>query len=142
MKVNCYTNCCLETEVGFRNRLVYGGKVVSASREVVGNGGEVFLCAHVKDKVHSDDDVEQEVAVKKPASGIVSDEAEDDVSVVRYGNGVFRRRQISLLQVTLQQTSPVEVESVLQVDFLHVLVRRSTDTDYVERISVQVERVR
>lgn len=100
------------------------------------------MCAHLKDKVHSNDDVEQEVAVKKPESGIVSDEADDDVSVVRYGNGVFRRRQISLLQVTLQQTSSVEVESVLQVDFLHVLVGRSTDTDYVVRISVQVERVR
>lgn len=100
-----------------------GREVVTACGEVGRDGRQVSLSAHLQDQVHADDDVEQEVTVEQPEAGVVGSETDDDVAVVGDSDRVLRWRQVSLLQVTLKQTSPVEVESVLQVDFLHVLVR-------------------
>lgn len=98
-------------------------EVVATSGEVGGDRGQVALGADLKHQAHTDDDVEQEVAMEEPEAGVVSSETKDDVAVVRHSDCVLRGRQISLFKVTLEQTSPVEVKSVLQVDFLDVLVR-------------------
>lgn len=100
-----------------------GREVVAACGEVGGYGRKVGLGAHLQHEVHADYDVEQEVAVEQPEAGVVGSETDDDVAVVGNSDGVLRRGEVSLLQVTLEQTSPVEVESVFQVNFLHVLVR-------------------
>lgn len=118
-----------------------GGQVVAASGEVGGDRGQVGVRAHLQHEVHADHDVEQEVAVEQPEAGVVGPEPHDHVAVVGDRDGVLRRRQVTLLQVALQQTSPVQVQSVLQVDFLHVLVGGPADTDHVERVTVQVERM-
>lgn len=70
---------------------------------------------------------------------IVRTEPENDVSVVWNGNSVLGRWQIEL---PIEQTSLVEVQRVFQIDLLHVLVRGTADTDYVESVAVQVERMR
>ena len=70
---------------------------------------------------------------------IVRTEPENDVSVVWNGNSVLGRWQIEL---SIEQTSLVEVQRVFQIDLLHVLVRRTAYTDYVESVAVQVERMR
>lgn len=62
-------------------------------------------------------------------TGVVGSEAEDDVSVVGHGDGVLERRQVV---VTVQQSSAVQVQGVLQVDLLDVLVRRAAHTNHVE----------
>lgn len=71
-------------------------------------------------------------------TGIVSSESEDDVSIVGHGYRVLGRREVV---VTVQETAPIQVQGVLQVDLLDILVRRPSHTDYVEGITVQVERV-
>lgn len=86
--------------------------------------------------------MEEEVTVKKPEAWVSRSETKDDVSIIGDSDGVLRWGQVSLLQMTFEETSSVEVESVLQVDFLDVLVRWPSDTDHVERVSVQVERMR
>lgn len=120
----------------------YWGEVVSACGEVGRDGREVGLGADLQHQAHADDDVEEEVAVEEPEARVVGSETKDDVSVVRDGDGILRGREVSLLEVTFEQTSPVEVECVLQVDLLHVLVGRPPDTDDVVRVTVQVERMR
>lgn len=127
-----------------RNQLVLrdGREVVTTSGEVGRHGWKVSLGADLQHQVHADDDVEQEVAMEQPETRVVGAETDDDVAVVGDGDCVLRWWEVSLFQVTLKQTSPVEVESVLQVDLLHVLVGRPADTDDVVGVSVQVERVR
>lgn len=127
-----------------RNQLVLrdGREMVTASGKVGGHGRQVSLGADLQHQVHADDDVEQEVAMEQPEARVVSAETDDDVAVVGDSDGVLRWREVSLFQMTLKQTSPVEVESVLQVDLLYVLVGRPADTDDVVGVSVQVERVR
>lgn len=119
-----------------------GREVVAASREVGRHRRQVGLGANLQHQVHADDDVEQEVTVEQPETRVVGAETDNDVAIVGDSDGVLRWREVSLLQVTLKQTSPVEVESVLQVDLLDVLVGRAADTDDVVGVSVQVERVR
>lgn len=70
---------------------------------------------------------------------VVRTEPENDVSVVWNGNSVLGRWQIEL---SIEQTSLVEVQRVFQIDLLHVLVRGTAYTDYVESVAVQVERMR
>lgn len=41
------------------------------------------------DQVHSDDNVEHKVAVEEPVAGIVGAEAEHNISIVGYGNGIL-----------------------------------------------------
>lgn len=41
----------------------------------------------------------------------------------------------------MQQTAPIQVERMLQVDLLHVGVRRPADTDHVHAVAVQMERM-
>lgn len=77
--------------------------------------------------------------MEQPVSRVVRAEAEDDVTVVGNGDGVFSGRQVEL---SMQETLLIKIESVFQIDFLHVLVGRTADTDYVERVSVQMERMR
>lgn len=43
--------------------------------------------------------------------------------------------------MSVQETSSVQIEGVLQVDLFHVLVGRSSHTDDVERVTVQMERM-
>lgn len=69
---------------------------------------------------------------------IISSEPQYDVTVVRDSDRVLGWGQIVL---SVQQTSSVQVEGVLQVDLLHVGVGRPTNTDNVERVSVQMERM-
>src|SRR5436190_2240313 len=70
---------------------------------------------------------------------IVRTEAEDDVTIVGNGDGVLGGWQVEL---SMQETSLIEIESVLQIDLFHVPIGRTADTDHVERISVQMERMR
>lgn len=116
--------------------------MISTGREAWRGGWEVSVRTDLKDEVHADDNVEEEVAVEEPEAGVVGPETQDDVAVVGHGDGVLRGRVVSLLEVTVQQTAPVEVQRVLQVDLLHVLVGRAADTDHVERVAVEVEGVR
>lgn len=44
--------------------------------------------------------------------------------------------------MSVEETSLIEVEGVLQIDLLHVSVGRSADTDNVKGVAVQVERMR
>jgi len=111
---------------------------VTAPWETLRDGWEVSLRPHVEDQVHTDHDVEQEVAMEEPVTGVVSPKSEDDVSVVGDGNGVLCGRKVEL---PVEETSPVEIESVFQVDLLDVLVRRSAHTDDVEGVTVKMERM-
>lgn len=90
-----------------------GGQVISASREAWRGWGEVSVRTDLKDEIHADDYVEEEVTVEEPEAGVVGSETQDDVSVVGHGDGVLRRRVVSLLQVTVQQSPPVEVQGML-----------------------------
>lgn len=72
-------------------------------------------------------------------TGIVCAESEDYVAVVRNGDGVLGRWQIEL---SVEETPLVEVQRVLQINLFHVLVRGPAHTDHVERVAVQVERMR
>lgn len=69
---------------------------------------------------------------------IISSEPQNNVTVVGHGNGILGRRQIVL---TVQQTTTIEVQGVLQVDLLHVGVGRPANTDHFEVVAVQVERM-
>jgi hypothetical protein len=89
-------------------------------------------------QIHPYHDVEQEVTVEEPEAGIVRAESQHHVSVVGHRDRVLRRRQIEL---AMQQPLPVQVQGVLQVDLLDVLVGGPADTDHVERVPVQMERM-
>lgn len=115
-----------------------GGQVVATPGEVRRHWRQVGLCAHVDDEVHADDNVEHEVAVEEPVAGIVGAEAQNHVTVVGHGDRVLQR---GLSKVTMQQTTSIQVQGVLQVDLLDVGVGRATHSDDVEGVSVQVERV-
>lgn len=69
---------------------------------------------------------------------VVGSKAQYNVTVVGHCNGVLERRQIVL---SVQQTASIEVKRVLQIDLLDVGVGRSTDTDHVEAVAVQMERM-
>lgn len=97
-------------------------KVVTTCGEVRGDGRDVGVRAHLKHDVHTDHYVEQEMTMEQPESRVVCPKSQNDVTVVGYGNRIFRRRQVTLLEVTLKQTSPVKVEGMLQVDFFDILV--------------------
>lgn len=80
--------------------------------------------------------------MKEPKARIVGPKPEDDITIIGNCDSILRGREISLLKVTFEQTSSVQVKSVLQIDFLHILVRRAANTDDVISIAVQVEGVR
>lgn len=122
--------------------LINGRQVIPTRGEVGRHGRKVGLSAYLEYYVHSYDDMEQEVTVEKPEARVSGSETEDDVSVIRDGDGILRWGKVSLFKMTLKQASPVQIQSMLQVDLLHVLIGRSADTDDVESVSVQVERVR
>lgn len=67
---------------------------------------------------------------------IVGTETQDNVTVIWYGNCVLLRWQIVL---SMQQTTSIQIECMLQIDLFHVGVGRSTDTDHIERVTVQME---
>ena len=144
--------------------------MITAGREVWRYRWKIGMRTHVKNRVHTDHYVEQEMTVEKPVTcwgttmknyilirwikdklveifaiknrfitRIVSTESEYDVSVVRYCDRVLGRWEIVF---SVQESSSIEIESVLQIDLLHVLVRRSTHTDHVECVTVQVEGMR
>jgi hypothetical protein len=41
----------------------------------------------------------------------------------------------------MEESSPVQIQRVLQIDLFDILIRRSPDSDHIERITVQVERM-
>jgi hypothetical protein len=67
---------------------------------------------------------------------VVGSETKNDVSIVGHGDGVLAR---GVVELTVEQTLPVQVEGVLQVDLLDGGVGRAADTDHVERVAVQME---
>lgn len=69
---------------------------------------------------------------------VVGSEPEHDVTVIGHSYRILGRRQV---EVPVQETSPIQVERVFQVDLLHVLIGRPSHTDYVKRITVQMERM-
>lgn len=69
---------------------------------------------------------------------VVGSEPEHYVTVIGHSYRVLGWRQV---EVPVQETSPVQVERVFQVDLLHVLIGRPSHTDHVERITVQMERM-
>lgn len=74
--------------------------------------------------------------MEQPETGVVCPKSEYHVAVVGHGHGVLTGRQVEL---PVQQTLPVQVQGVLQVDLFHVPVGRPADTDDVEGVAVQVE---
>lgn len=73
------------------------------------------------------------MAVKQPVSGIISAESENDVAIIRNGDGVLGRWQIEL---SVEQTSLIKIQRVLQIDLFHIFVRGTANTDHVESVSV------
>lgn len=64
---------------------------------------------------------------------IVGAESENDVAIVRDGDSVLGRWQIEL---SVEQTSLIEIQRVFQIDLFHVFVRGTANTDHVESVSV------
>lgn len=73
------------------------------------------------------------MAVEQPVSGIISAESENDVAIIRNGDGVLGRWQIEL---SVEQTSLIKIQRVLQIDLFHIFVRGTANTDHVESVSV------
>lgn len=109
---------------------------MTASREIRWHWWQIRLCSHMDDQIHSDHDVEHEVAVEEPISRIVGPEAQHHVAVIGHSDSVLQRW---LAKVTMQQTTSIQIQSVFQIDLLDVGVRRPTHSDHVESVSVQVE---
>lgn len=66
-------------------------------------------------------------------TGIISAESENDVAIIRNGDGVLGRWQIEL---SVEQTSLIKIQRVFQIDLFHVFVRGTANTDHVESVSV------
>lgn len=111
---------------------------MATPREVRRHRWQISLCAHMHDQVHADDNVEHEVTMEEPVARIIGTETQDHVSVVGHSNRVLQGR---LCKVTMQKTSSIQVQSVLQVDFLDVGIRRTSHSDDVESVAVQMEGV-
>jgi len=73
-----------------------------------------------------------------PLTWIVGPKSKHNITIVGHSDRVLCRRQIVL---SVQQTASVQVQSVLQVDLLHIGVRRSANTDHIECVAVQMERM-
>lgn len=113
--------------------------MVTADREIRRYRRQIRMRPNVKNQVHADQYVEQKMTVEQPVSRVIRTEAEDDVTVVGDGDSVLGRWQVEL---SVQKTSLIEIEGVLQIDLLHVPIGRTADADHVERVSVQVEGMR
>lgn len=70
--------------------------MVATCWEVGRDWRKVRLGANLEDETHANNDVEEEVTVEEPEAGVVGSEPEDNVTVVRDSNGIFRWREISL----------------------------------------------
>lgn len=140
-----------------------GWQVVAARREARRHRRQIGHRANLEHQIHADEDVELEVTVEQPETcvrafkehqlykllnqalwnvckptGIVGSEAHDHITVIGHRNRVLQRRRPEL---PMQQTPPVQVECVLQVDLLHRRVGRPAHADHVERGAVNVERM-
>lgn len=71
--------------------------------------------------------------MEQPVSGIISAESENDVAIIWNGDGVLGRWQIEL---SVEQTSLIKIQRVLQIDLFHIFVRGTANTDHVESVSV------
>lgn len=69
---------------------------------------------------------------------VVGSETKDDVSIVGHGDGVLGR---GMVELTVEQTLPVQVEGVFQIDLLDGGVGWSANTNNVEWVAVQMERM-
>jgi hypothetical protein len=67
---------------------------------------------------------------------VIGAEPEDDVAIVGHSDRVLSRRQIEL---SVEKTSPIEIQGMLQVNLLYVPVWGSAHTDDIEGVTVQVE---
>lgn len=69
---------------------------------------------------------------------IVGSKPHYDVTVVGHGDGVLEWGQVEL---SVQQTAAIQIESMAQVDLLDGGIGRAAHTDHVEQVTVQVERM-
>ena len=69
----------------------------------------------------------------------LSDEIRHELITKLSKNGGHLGPNLGVVELTVEQTLPVQVEGVLQVDLLDGGVGRAADTDHVERVAVQVE---
>lgn len=118
----------------------------------------------MNDQIHSDENVKLEVTMEEPetcncitqamiifglfvkkneeACGlhtwIIGTEPEDNITVVRYRDCVF---QWWLTELSMQQTTTIQIERMLQIDLLDIGVRRSAHANHVERCAMQMERM-
>lgn len=113
--------------------------MITADREIRWYRRQIRVRPDVKDQIHANQYVEQEMAMEQPVSRVIRAEAEDDVAIVGNGDGVLGRWQVEL---SVQKTSLIEIEGVLQIDLLHIPIGRTADTNHVECVSVQVEGMR
>lgn len=112
--------------------------MISARGEPGWHWRQIPLRPDLENKIHSYDYVEQEVTVEEPETGIVCPKPQDDVTVVWNRDGILSGWQIEL---SVEQTLSVEIQSVFQVYLGYVAVLRSSDTDHVEGVSMEMERV-
>lgn len=71
-------------------------------------------------------------------TGVIGAESEYYVTVVGHGDGVLWWWKV---EFSVEESSPVQIKSVLQIDLLYVLVGWSAHTNNVEGITVQMERM-
>lgn len=76
--------------------------------------------------------------LEKELTRIVGAETKHHVAIVGHSDGILQRGQVVL---SVQQTTAIEVERVLQIDLLHVGVRRASNTDHVVCVAMQMERM-
>lgn len=63
---------------------------------------------------------------------IVGSKPHHDVSIVRHGDGILEWGQVEL---SVQQTAAIEIESMAQVDLLDGGIGRAAHTDHVEQVT-------
>lgn len=137
--------------------------MIAAGREVWWNRRQILERTDLQDQIHAYHDVEQEVTMEQPETcgrvknssialnrcrnhgtppttltRIISAETHYHVAIVWDGDGIL---QWWVVVLSVQQTTAIEVERVLQIDLLHVGVGRTSNTDHIVRVTVQMERM-
>lgn len=107
--------------------------MVAAGWETWRDGRKVSVSADLENETHSYNYVEEEVTVEKPETRVISSKPEYNVAIVRYSDSIFRGWQVEL---PVKKALPVKIESMFKVNFLHIPVWRSANTDYVKGVTV------
>lgn len=110
--------------------------MVTAARETRRHWGQVGLCADVKNEIHADHNVEKKVTVEEPIAGIISPESHHNIAIIGYGNCILKRW---LRKIPLQHSHTIQLQGVFQIDLLNGFVRRSSQSDDVERRAMQMK---